>query len=100
LALASTIAFTFLAVVLFILNSRALGGLGERQLAISAARAIVATLGMTVVVLGIGRVVTQPLIFLATGGVAGAVTYLLLSMVLGGKEIQHLLALVRSRQAT
>jgi len=98
LALASTVAFTFLAAVLFILNSRALGGLGGRRLALSAARAIAATIGMSVVILGIGRVITQPLLFLMVGGAAGAVTYICLSLLLGGQEIQHLLALIRTRQ--
>jgi putative peptidoglycan lipid II flippase len=98
LALASTVAFTFLAGLLYVLNSRALGGLGERELAISGARAIAATLGMTVVILLIGRMITQPMFFLIVGGVLGAVTYLLLSTLLGGKEIQHLLMLLRSRQ--
>ena len=99
LALASTVAFTFLAVLLYFLNSRALGGLGERELAVSGARALAATLGMTVIILVIGRVITQPMLFLIAGGVVGAATYLLLSTLLGGKEIQHLLTLIRSRPA-
>jgi len=98
LALASTVAFTFLAVVLYLLNSRALGGLGERTLAVSGARAIAATSGMSVVILGIGRIITQPMLFLVVGGAVGAVTYLLLSTLLGGREIQHLLILIRSRR--
>ena len=98
LALASTVAFTFLAVVLYLLNSRALGGLGERTLAVSGGRAIVATTGMAVVILGIGRVITQPLLFLVVGGAVGAATYLLLSTLLGGKEIRHLYDLIRYRQ--
>ena len=97
LALASTVAFTLLAGVLLILNGRALGGLGGRALALSAARAIVATMGMAVVILGIGRVVTQPLLFLLLGGAAGALAYMFLSLLLGGKEIQHLYALIRSQ---
>lgn len=98
LALSSTVAFSFLAVVLYWLNSRALGGLEGRTLAIRAARAIAATLVMAAVILALGRVVTQPLLFLLAGGAVGAVTYLLVSMALGGREIQHLLALVRVRQ--
>jgi putative peptidoglycan lipid II flippase len=98
LALASTIAFTFLAVALYVLNSRALGGLGERELAINAARAIAATLGMTLVILGIGRLITQPLVFLVVGGTLGAVAYLLLSTLLVGRELRHLVDLIRARQ--
>jgi putative peptidoglycan lipid II flippase len=98
LALASTVAFTFLAVVLYLLNSRALGGLGERTLAVSGARAIAATTGMSVVILGIGRIIVQPILFLVVGGAVGAVTYLLLSTLLGGREIQHLVDLIRDSQ--
>jgi putative peptidoglycan lipid II flippase len=98
LALASTVAFTLLAALLFILNSRALGGLGGRPLALSAARAIAATIGMSVVILAIGRVITQPLLFLVVGGAAGAATYMFLSLLFGGKEIQHLLVLIRTKQ--
>jgi putative peptidoglycan lipid II flippase len=98
LALASTVAFTFLAVLLFWLNSRALGGLGERTLAVSGARAIGATTGMAAVILALGRVITQPILYLFVATIMGAATYLLLSTVLGGKEIRHLLDLIRSRQ--
>ncbi len=98
LALASTVSFTLLAGALFILNSRALGGLGGRPLALSAARAVAATIGMSVVILSIGRILTQPLLYLVVGGAAGAMTYVFSSLLLGGKEIQHLLALIRSKQ--
>lgn len=98
LAIASTIAFTLLAAALFYLNRRALGGLEERALAASAARAIASTAGMSVVILAIAQVVEQPIIFLALGGLAGAGTYLLLSSLLGGREIKHLILLVRGRQ--
>ena len=98
LALASTVAFTFLAIVLYWLNSRALGGLGERELAVNGGRALVSTAVMAVVILGTGRVVTQPMLFLLVGGVVGAGTYLLVSTLLGGREIRHLLQLVRYRQ--
>lgn len=100
LALASTVAFTFLAGILYILNSRALGGLGERELFITASRAIAATIGMAIVIWAIGRVIIQPLILLLVGGTLGAGTYLLLSTILGGREIQHLITLMRARQAT
>jgi len=97
LAVASTVAFTLLAALLFFLNSRALGGLGGRALAGSAARATAATVGMSVVILVIGMVVDQPLLYLLIGSAAGGATYLALSFFLGGMEIQHLLVLVRSK---
>ncbi len=98
LALASTVAFTFLAILLFYLNSRALGGLEGRQLAISAGRALLATAGMTAVILLIGNTISQPILFLVVAGTAGLLTYLLLSFLLGGREIQQLILLIRSRQ--
>lgn len=98
LALASTISFTLLAAALFLLNRRVLGSLDERSLAITAGRSILATLGMSVVILGIGRFVTNPLILLAVGGFAGAITYLALDFILGGREIPALLRLVKPKQ--
>ena len=98
LALASTIAFTFLAVVLLILNHRALGGLLDRELAFSAARAVAATAGMSAVILGLSQIIMQPLLLLAAGGICGVITYLALSVVLGGDEIPRLVEIVRSGQ--
>ncbi len=98
LALASTVAFTLLAAVLFYLNSRSLGGLEGRILAGSAARAITATIGMSIVILVIGIAVEQPILYLALGGLVGGATYLFLSSLLGGREIQHLISIVRGKQ--
>ncbi len=98
LALASTIAFTLLAAVLFYLNSRVLGGLEGRALAGSAARAVTATVGMSIVILVIGMAIEQPILYLALGSLIGGATYLLISSLLGGREIQHLLFLVRGNQ--
>jgi putative peptidoglycan lipid II flippase len=97
LALASTVAFTFLAAVLLIMNDRALGDLLNRELAMSALRALVATAGMSIVQIGLSRIITQPLLMLVAGGLCGAATYLLLSVLLGGDEIPRLIELVRSR---
>lgn len=98
LALASTAAFTFLAVVLLVLNNRALGGFLDKQLALSALRALVATIGMSIVILGLSQFITSPLLLLAIGGFCGAVTYLILSIMLGGDEIPRLVDLIRTRQ--
>lgn len=99
LALASTVAFTFLAAVLLFLNHRALGDLLNRQLAVSAGRYILATAGMTVVILAISTLITQPLLLLIGGGLSGLGTYLILNVLLGGDEIPRLVELLRSRQA-
>ena len=98
LALASTISFTLLAAALFLLNRRALGSLDERFLAFSAGRAFLATAVMSLVVSLIGRVVTNPLLFLAAGGAAGVLSYLLLNLLLGGKEIPALIRIMRKRE--
>lgn len=97
LALASTVAFTALSTVLFVLNRRHLGHLYEAMLGRSAARALLAAGGMAVVILGIGRYITSPLIFLAVGGAAGALVYMGLNLLLGGREIPALIRLVRTR---
>lgn len=97
LAAASTVAFTFLAVVLFIINSRRLSGLGERELGIVGGRALLAGSGMAVVIFLVGRVFASPLLFLVVAIMAGGLTYLLLNMLLGGKELQQAFALIRNR---
>jgi O-antigen/teichoic acid export membrane protein len=95
LAVASTVAFTLLSAVLFYLNWRELDGLHGRELAVSGGRAVLATLGMVVVMVGIGRLSLSPLLFLAAAGAAGGLTYLILNHLLGGREIATLLRLLR-----
>ncbi|MEM7111296.1 MAG: murein biosynthesis integral membrane protein MurJ [Chloroflexota bacterium] len=99
LALSTTVAFTLLSAALFLLNRQALGSLNERFLATTAGRALLATLGMSLVILGIGRFVFSPLIFLAAGGLAGALSYVVFNLLLGGKEIPYLIQLIRNRAA-
>lgn len=98
LALASTIAFTVLSLILFMLNRRVLGGLDERLLAVGAGRALLAAAGMGAVVWGIGHWLTHPLLFLAVGGGIGAGVYLLLHIALGGQELARLVRLLRTRE--
>lgn len=97
LALSTTVAFTLLSAALFWLNRRALGSLNERYLATTTGRALLATLGMSLVIVGIGRFITNTLLFLAIGGLVGAVSYLLLNLLLGGQEIPSLIRLIRDR---
>jgi putative peptidoglycan lipid II flippase len=96
LAIASTVAFTFLAAVLLVLNDRNLDGLLDKDLALSALRALTATAGMTVVVYILSKLIDNQLLLLGVGGLSGAVTYLILSLLLGGDEIPQLITLVRS----
>jgi putative peptidoglycan lipid II flippase len=112
LALASTIAFTFLAGLLYYLNRRELGYLGERELAATGGRALLATGGMALVILAIGLLLPLPaittnlsgarnvlaqLLYLGVVGLFGTAVYLLLHTLLGGTEIRELVRLLRSR---
>jgi len=99
LALASTIAFTLQTAVLLYLNHRRLHGLDWRELSLSFGRTLLAATGMALVILGIGRFIAQPLPFLLAGGALGLGTYLLLNLLLGGRELPALLNLIR-RQKT
>lgn len=95
LALASTVAFTLLAVALFLLNRRVLGSLDEGMLLRSGGRALLATVGMSLVVWGAVQLVSGTLLTLLVGGIAGMVSYVALNMLLGGREIPQMVALLR-----
>ncbi len=97
LALASSIAFTAQTAVLLYLNHRRLDGLPWRELGQSFGRTLLATAGMSLVILGIGRFLQQPFAYLVAAGLAGLVTYGLLNLLLGGREIPALLNLLRRR---
>ncbi|MFZ0546104.1 MAG: murein biosynthesis integral membrane protein MurJ [Candidatus Promineifilaceae bacterium] len=98
LALASTIAFTAQSAVLYFLNYRELNGLGGRELGLTAVRSLLAAGAMALVILGIGRVFTTPLLFLTIGAATGGAVYFLAAYFLGGREIPELLNLIRARQ--
>ncbi|HIP70767.1 MAG TPA: hypothetical protein EYH05_05155 [Anaerolineae bacterium] len=98
LALSSTVAFTWLAGLLYWLNRRELGYLGEKELGKTAVRAITATLIMSLVVTGLDRIIVSELLFLLAGGVGGVLVYVLVNFLLGGREIPDLVRLARQRQ--
>ena len=98
MALASTVAFTILAALLYWLNRRELGGLGGRELSRTAARALVASLGMAGVIWALGLVLGEGLLFLLVAVPAGLIVYLILNQLFGGREIPELIQLVRQRQ--
>ncbi len=98
LALASTVAFTVLSALLFVLNRRTLGSLDERKLAVGAGRALLAALGMSAAIWGIGRFIINPVQFLLIGGSGGVIVYLMLNMLLGGREIPQLWRLLRRQE--
>ncbi|MEM8860452.1 MAG: murein biosynthesis integral membrane protein MurJ [Chloroflexota bacterium] len=97
LALASTIAFTVLSVILWGISRWKLGPLGEGVALASAGRAFVGTAVMSGVILLIGRYVDSTLLFLAIGGSIGVMVYIGVNALLGGREIQDAYALVRNR---
>jgi len=100
LAVASTTAFTLLAIALLLLNHLVLDGFLNRELGLSLARSVAATAGMSLIIVGIGQFVQEPLLLLAIGGPAAVVAYVLFTAVLGGDEIPRLLQMIRTRQAT
>ncbi len=97
LALASTIAFTALAALLFWLNWRRLGDLGGRRLWGSGGRALAASAGMALVLWGLQAAIPSEILFLLAGIPAGLLVYIGLSLLMGGKEIPDLVRLLRQR---
>lgn len=100
LALATTIGFTLLAAVLFELNRRELGGLGGRELQIAFLRASFGAAIMAIAILLVRNVVSNPFLFVVIGGAAGLLVYLAATWLLGGREIQTLWRIFRTRQAS
>ena len=97
LALSSSVAFTVLAALLYFLNQRELGSLGEPVLLRTAGRALLASGGMALVILGLERLLASTLVFLALAVPAGLAAYFLLNHLLGGREIPALWTLLRRR---
>lgn len=97
LALSTTIGFTLLSTVLFILNWRQLGGLGGSILARSLSRTLAATAVMTVVLLFTERLTDNIFISLAIGVILGGGAYVVVVLLLGGREIKQFLKLIRQR---
>jgi putative peptidoglycan lipid II flippase len=123
LALATTVGFTVQSTLLFFLNRRVLGSLGERQLLISLGRSLLATAGMCLVIVvlreaiaigyvdGLVSMLVQvsggrlaladasSVLFLILGGSTGLLTYLLLNLLLGGRELPWLMRQLRPQPA-
>ncbi|MFW5940698.1 MAG: murein biosynthesis integral membrane protein MurJ [Chloroflexota bacterium] len=123
LALATTVGFTVQSTLLFFLNRRVLGSLYEGELLQSLGRALTATAGMSAVIMLIDRAISSGaldglmallmdvaqgrltadsaagLLFLLLGGLAGVATYLILNLLLGGRELPSLIRLIRPQPA-
>ncbi len=97
LALATSIAFTLQTAVLLYLNHRKLNGLDWKGLGISFGRTAVATLGMSLIILGIAQFIENTLLFLSASAIFGLLSYVALQIVLGGREIPALITLIRSK---
>lgn len=98
-ALASTVAFTFLSSVLYWLNRRELGDLGERELVVGFGRNLLASVGMAGVILLIRQLplTTVPYLFVAAS--VGGVVYLLLYHLLGGRDLHGFVAMLTGRDS-
>jgi putative peptidoglycan lipid II flippase len=94
LALASTVAFTLLSAVLFWLNR-----LEIKPLLVVAGRALAGTAVLTILILAIGQFITSTLLFLLAAGSIGVASYIVVNLLLGGKEIPDLLRLIRKQPA-
>ncbi|MAT97392.1 MAG: murein biosynthesis integral membrane protein MurJ [Anaerolineaceae bacterium] len=94
LALASTVAFTLLSAVLFWLNR-----LEIKPLLVVAGRALAGTAVLTVLILVIGQFISSTLLYLLVAGSVGAASYIIVNLLLGGKEIPALLRLIRRQPA-
>ena len=92
LAVASTVAFTVLSAVLFWLNKLAL-----RPLLPVVGRALAGTAVLSLLILIIRPLIASSIIFLLVGGTVGTVSYIILNLLLGGKEIPALLRLLRKQ---
>jgi len=97
LALASTIAFTVLSILLWGISRWKLGPLGEGVALASAGRALVGAAVMAVAILLVDQVIDNTFLYLAIGGAVGGAVYIGVTMLLGGREIQDAFALVRNR---
>ena len=95
LALSSTLAFTLLAIVLYGLNRRELGDLGERESARGFGRILLATLAMSLVIWGLRQLPLSDWLYLPLAAGAGALVYLGLYVALGGREFHTLRQLLR-----
>ncbi len=92
LAIASTVAFTLLSAVLFLLNK-----LEIRPLLIVAGRALLGTVVLSLIILGLRQLITSPILFLLLSSIFGVTSYVALNLLLGGKEIPTLLRLLRKQ---
>ena len=99
LALATALGFTALAAVLFELNRRELGGLGGTALRSSFVRATIGAVVMSAAIWMVGQFIHNTFLFLAAGVLVGAVVYLSVIWLLGGRELAALWRIARSGNA-
>ena len=95
IALASTVAFTALASILFILNQQQLGSLIDDTVRHSIGRIFLASLAMTLTLLLLRQLQLPSLLYLALGTGISAIVYFLTNWLLGGAEIKLLFSLLR-----
>jgi putative peptidoglycan lipid II flippase len=98
LALATSISFTALAAVLFVLNRRDLPGLGDHALWQSLGRAAAGTAAMSIALWLIGRALGDSLLLLLVGVPLGGAVYLAITWLLGGRELSELWRVARGEK--
>ncbi|HSH04995.1 MAG TPA: murein biosynthesis integral membrane protein MurJ [Anaerolineae bacterium] len=96
-AFASTLAFTLQSAILFVLNSRRLGGLNEAKLIRNVGKTLFCTLSMCMVILGLGQIMAPGTLYLLLGVALGGTTYLLLSLWLSWAEYRQFWQFLRQR---
>lgn len=95
LALAATLAFTVLSIVLYFINRSKLNGWHIGPILVGAGRSLFASIVMAGVIWGLQGIVGNQYLFLISAAAIGGVVYLALISLLGGKEIQELWAVLR-----
>ena len=98
LALASTIAFTILSLILYGISRYKIGPLGIESALVSGGRAVAAAFAMGAVIWGISLFITSPLPFLAISLAIGGGIFLLVHWLLGGRELAQLVTLLFARR--
>lgn len=99
LALSSTVAFTVLALALYVMNRRELGDMGEGESLRGLGRVALATLGMSLVIYALRWVTPNDLLYLPLAAGCGVLTFTGLYLALGGRELHSLYTLARGQLA-
>lgn len=93
IALASTIAFVILSLILLIVNQRIIGRLFDRLTITALGRAAIATIVMSASVWGLQYVMITPLLYVLSATIIGIFVYIVTYLLMGGRELHALMTL-------